>query len=265
MDINKTHLVYFSPTGTTKKVLEAVSRGINYPISRVTDITPSEIRKQPILSMEDELVIIGAPVYGGRIQKDAARFFSGIRGGGCPAVLIAVYGNREYEDALVELHDIAVQSDLVPAALASFIGEHSFSIDNAPIGAGRPDSSDITAAIDFGRRVRMKLKSLSSPDEMDAVSVPGNRPYKDHLNLPVIEFIDTSDFCTRCNVCAEACPVSAIETDTIITDFTSCILCCACIKKCPESARSMGQGPIFETARKLSSACVSRKEPEFFL
>ncbi len=264
MYIKTQHLIYFSPTETTKQVLEAVSRGIGIPVSAVTDITLPETREDTPPSLTNEIVLLGAPVYGGRVQKDAARYFSRIAGNVCIAVLVALYGNREYEDALIEMKDLAVGAGLVPAALGAFVGEHSFSSEGTPIGINRPDNGDIAIAEGFGRDILQKIEGIESPGALKEIPVPGSRPYRDHLTMPVIDFIHTSDACIQCNTCVESCPVAAIERDTIATDFPSCIFCCACIKKCPEGARSIREGPVYDVARKLSQTCTARKEPELY-
>ena len=55
----------------------------------------------------DDLVLFGVPVYGGRIPSPAVQTLRRMQGSRTPAVLVAAYGNREYDDALLELADIA--------------------------------------------------------------------------------------------------------------------------------------------------------------
>jgi len=87
-----------------------------------------------------DLAIIGVPVYAGRVPEIAAHRLKEIKGAGTPAVVVAVYGNREFEDALVEMRDIAIAQGFEVVAAGAFIAEHSFSTDELPIAAGRPDS-----------------------------------------------------------------------------------------------------------------------------
>lgn len=64
--------------------------------------------------MNGELCVIAVPVYGGRVAATALQRLQRLKGNGSPAILVVVYGNRDYEDALLELRDTAVQLGFVP-------------------------------------------------------------------------------------------------------------------------------------------------------
>ncbi|MGW8195616.1 MAG: flavodoxin family protein, partial [Desulforhopalus sp.] len=139
MNINKVWAVFFSPTRTTKKIVEAVLSGIAGNNVGTYDLTYSAegIGRE---FHDDELVVFGVPVYAGRVAPLAVERLAGVRGNKSPAVLVVVYGNRDYEDALIELRDLAEKASFIPVAAAAFIGEHSFSSEDFPIAQGRPDS-----------------------------------------------------------------------------------------------------------------------------
>ena len=99
------------------------------------DLTPPEARIPPFVEMQAELVVIGAPVYGGRIPIDAKFRLQRINANNTPAVIVVMYGNRKYEDALLELNDIVVETGFKPVAGGAFIGKHSFENDSIPIFA----------------------------------------------------------------------------------------------------------------------------------
>ena len=105
MKFNCVNLIYFSPTGTTRKVLTAIAGGMQVDTVKHLDLTPPEARIRPFTEMRAELAVIGAPVYGGRIPPEASYRLRKIRGNNTPVVIVVVYGNREYEDALLELRD----------------------------------------------------------------------------------------------------------------------------------------------------------------
>ena len=96
-------------------------------------------------------------MYGGRIPRKAVQRLLHLRSDGRAAAVVAVYGNREYEDALQELTDIALEAGFVPAAGAVFIGEHSYHTDATPIAVGRPDADDLNKAMAFGQAIRREL------------------------------------------------------------------------------------------------------------
>lgn len=259
-------IIYFSPTGTTRKVVEAIGRGVGAEKTETFDLTPVENRRYGRLSTDVELAIIGVPVYTGRVPFQAVEALQHMRVKRIPAVIVVVYGNRAYDDALLELSDIASRIGFVPIAGAAFVGEHSFSTATTPIAVGRPDSEDLEKAVSFGRMVSGKLDSADSPANGSFVKVPGNYPYRDraqHITSPETDM----RLCTRCKTCETTCPEYAITvTDSgVASDEDKCLLCCACVKVCPTGARQMDNPALQEIAERLSATCRERKSPELFM
>ena len=165
MRIDLLKLVYFSPSGTTKKIVEAVSEGLKPHSAEHVDITRPENRKRNLQASENELLIIGVPVYFGRVQTAAMEWLSTLKGHNTPVICVVVYGNREYDDALLELKDTMLKNGCIPIACAAYIGEHSFSNTKAPIAAGRPDADDLENAKAFGKKIGGKIASIASIGE----------------------------------------------------------------------------------------------------
>ena len=148
MDIKKVYAVYFSPTGTTEKTAIAIVEGTGIHYEKV-DLTTRQARKVfKHTFKKNELRIVGLPVYGGRLPKKLDDFFSGLHGNSSPAIALVLYGNREYEDALIELKLILEKRGFNVIAGAAFIGEHTFSKN---IATGRPDAGDLAIANGFVR------------------------------------------------------------------------------------------------------------------
>ena len=269
MDIGSVKVIYFSPTGTTRKVVEAVVRGIgNGRVERI-DITREEGRARRVRLGNRDLLVVGVPVYYGRAEEHAMEWLETVRGEGTPAVCVAVYGNRDYDDALVEVMDWAERAGCVPLAGAAYIGEHSFSGAGVEIAAGRPDEGDLVHAEALGRSVRERITALDSVEGVTRPEVPGNRPYMDVTqrkgSFSGGGFIALTGGCTQCGVCAALCPMGAIdEADGTVTDQAKCIYCAACIKGCPEKVRSMGAAYAGLVGR-VRGLCEGRKEPVVFL
>jgi len=266
MEVKQVKLIYFSPTGTTRKVLENIAKGISVEDIEHINLTLPEGAQQAIPPFSDELVIIGAPVYGGRLPVDVVDRFKKLEASKTLAILIVVYGNREFEDALLELKNLAVESGFIPVAGGAFIGEHSFSTNDVPIAYGRPNSQDVQEAIDFGANVKDKVTALRSPDDQIDLKIPGRFPYVAGGARPMpVSPVTREDKCTNCGICASVCPAGAISINgSVETKIEQCIHCCACIKYCPTSARVIEDSTWKQRADLLSKYFRYPKEPRIF-
>jgi ferredoxin len=274
MEIRSLKLVCFSPTGTTKAVVQGIARGIDQSNVELLDITTPDARKQTLETEEHELLIIGVPVYMGRVPALFTEWLPAMQAHNTPAVCVVVYGNRAYEDALIELKDMLTHRGCKPIAGAAYIGKHSFSNDEPPTASDRPDASDLHHAESFGRKIQEKLNTIPSVDRISEVNVPGSHPYRGEPCHPYrkdskfwnVDFIAVSDDCVQCGICAEVCPVGAVDPENSSkTDTEKCITCCACIKNCPSQARTIKPGMVRDAALRVSTLYKERKEPECFV
>jgi ferredoxin len=266
MDIRSIKLVFFSPTETTAKIVNKIAQGINPDIVTGINLTPPAARSQDVGQMNDGLAVIGTPVYAGRVPPEAARRLRRLKGNHTPAVVVVMYGNREYEDALLELRDIVTGLGFHPIAGGAFIGEHSYSTEAAPLAPGRPDDQDMAKAQRFGELIREKISKLSTLEGMPALHVPGNFPYKKWIQRPEMAPTTVESLCTLCAECAAACPAAAISVgSSVVTSQNECIHCSACIKKCPNRARKWESAWIDQVRKWLNENCQQRKEPQIYL
>ena len=265
MEIKQVKLIYFSPTGTTQKILEIIATGITVEDVEHINLTLPEGTQQTIPPFSDELVIIGAPVYGGRVPVDVINRFKQLKASKTLAVLIVVYGNRAFEDALLELKNLAIALGFHPVAGGAFIGEHSFATKDVPIANGRPDSLDVQKAMDFGAKIKDKVTALQSPDAQMDLEIPGRFPYEGGVRAMAVSPVTKEDTCTVCGTCAGVCPTAAISINgSVATNIELCIRCCACIKNCPTGARVWEDSMIKNIANWLNENCSTRKEPQIF-
>ncbi len=267
MNIDAVNLIYFSPTHTTQRILEGIAHGLEVQTVTHFDLTLPHVPDQIFEMAGDTLTLIGAPVYAGRLPAVAVRRLQRVMGNETPAVIVVVYGNRAYEDALLELKDMTMARGFIPIAGAAFIGEHSYSTAAMPIAPGRPDAADMVKAVAFGQHIR-QLLARTPVDSLPPLTVPGNYPYKERR--PSTEAPPTpttiADLCTLCGDCAVVCPTAAITIgDAVITKAAACIQCCACTRACPTGARVMEDPRILRTAAWLYENHSARKEPEVFL
>ena len=265
MSINLLNLAYFSPTGTTRKILESIATGIAPAMTEFTDLSAAGAelcfdQKQP------DLAVIGMPTYASRIPPEAASLFKRLHGKGIPVVLVAVYGNNKFGDILLEMKDIAISCGFVPVAAAAFIGEHSFSTKDKPIAAGRPDLQDINDAEKFGESIRKKMLEYDANAANMTLKVPGDSPYREWHKIQSLPPATNEDLCIKCNKCELECPVNAISINQkVVTNSDLCIFCCACVKQCPVSARKITDSRLLNIRERLFNSCTERKKPEMFI
>ncbi len=266
MQISKIVTAYFSPTGTTQKIVNAIVSGMDIANKEAIDLTMAKQKSGQLPELSDELVILGAPVYGGRLPGEAVKRLSKLKGKNTPAVVVVLYGNREFEDALLELKDLAVNQGFIPVAGAAFIGEHSYSSPETPIAVGRPDADDIAKAEDFGKEIIKKLDAIKKLKDEKPLEVPGNKPYKD-VNFSSTDSAKSDmDICTQCSTCITVCPTNAIsDDDSYTTDPELCILCAACVKVCPEDARYIDSERVKKASKWLTENFTTPKQPEIFI
>lgn len=270
MEVNRLRLVFFSPTGTTRKILEAIARGTNMPY-RLIDLTPPASRTRELTEFHEELVVVGCPVYGGRVPLEAEQRLRKLKGNETPVVPVVVYGNRAYEDALLELSDLVSEQGFKPVAAGAFIGEHSYSTPLEPIASGRPDSEDLEEAGEFGEKLHEKLSASSRLQSNTVLTIPGNRPYRPRSALespsrtePVSPLVKV-ELCNMCGRCRDVCPNDAVVLGaTVFVKEDRCIACYACFKNCPTGALVM-RPRIVRISERLHTNLHERKQPEFFL
>ena len=246
----KTVEIIFSPTGGTEKVASIISHSWSSH-STVIDLTdPRKDFSLTSINKEDK-VLIAMPSFGGRAPAIAIERLKKIKGNGAKCTLVVVYGNRAYEDTLIEMEDAAKECGFSIVAAISSVAEHSIIHEYA---AGRPDKDDKKELISFAERIISK--------ENGCPSIPGNRLYKKSgaglVPKPTKE-------CTKCSLCAQLCPVEAIDTKDFTADPKKCISCMRCVTKCPSGTRKPNGLMVSIAALAIKKACSVRKENELFI
>ena len=249
------HQITFSPTGGTRRVSELLCKGFDIE-SCITELcTKQENLKYPSINADD-FVVISMPVYAGRVPALAVERLKGIKASGAKCAVIAVYGNRAYEDALAEMQDVATEMGLQVIAAVAAIAEHSIC---RMYGAGRPDEEDAKILASFGQDIINKAKNgqTSAP-----LALPGNRPYRQGCSGP---YPIANDTCTKCGTCASECPTDAISFENPQgVNSELCIGCMRCVSVCPMEARGIGDRLNMLTEH-LKPLCRERKRNELFI
>ena len=263
------YAVSFSPTLTTKKVVTHIAAHLAKKLFtdfHEIDYTVPSLRKDGITFTSDDLVIFGMPVYAGRVPNLIAKDIPNITGSGAKCVPVVLYGNRAFDDALIELRDLLINCGMKPLAAGAFVGQHSFS---ETLGAGRPNSKDLALCKELAELVYSRLS-----DPPDMVDVPGTPfPYGGYYQPRLSDGtpIDirkvkpkTNERCVSCGQCTALCPMGAISKTTPSLVEGICIKCGACIKRCPVGAKYIDDEGYLAHKRDLEINQATPKESKIF-
>jgi len=265
IDIMKTQIVYFSATGTTRALAEAISKGLRGDVS-FTDITLPESRTDG-LAIDCDLVVFATPVYGERIPAFAYYFLKCVRGNETPLAVVSVYGNMGFGITLEQFSALAKKNRFKLIAAAAFIGQHTYATTSAPVAYGRPDQHDLEQARVFGEQIQRKLDAGDfTPPNLPVTGLP---KWIERFPDSGIRFLIRQPrviraACNACGACARRCPAGAIDLETLRIDEQKCLRCYACVKACPNGARAAGfRLPVFQSVfRRLGR---KKKESRVFL
>lgn len=282
MKIRKIWAVYFSPTETTKKAVTAIASEIGMLTGTgepaVFDFTLPGVRKgfpqincgggsletgadgicEPSESngspeSGSDLVVFGVPTYAGRVPNVLLRYLSSICGNNALAVAVVTFGNRNFDNSLIELRDILENDGFHTIGACALSCEHSFSYS---LGAGRPDDRDMAEIRKFAGDCASKAQKLTipcSPVEVEGIPACDKDPKKSYggyytprdrngVSIDIRKVTPKiSPACTGCGLCAAVCPMGSVSREGVTVRRTMemtgiCIKCGACFKKCPASA-----------------------------
>ena len=248
--------IVFSPTGGTQRVANIIARELGGELVQI-DLSDRNADFSTVLLGEDDITVIAMPSFAGLVPQIATERLSKIKGNNANAVLVCVYGNRAYEDTLVEMQDTAEKCGFKVVAALSAVAEHSIMHQYA---TGRPDAEDEVVLRGFANQILDKIHNGIKNEFI----IPGNRPYKKSGGGGLVP--EPTKACVNCGICAVSCPVGAIDTNDVTkTDLEKCIYCMRCVAKCPKSARRVNEAMVNVIAMKLKKVCSVKKENELFI
>lgn len=272
MEIKTVWAVYFSGTGTTQKVVTTLAKSVAQSLGagyQEYSFNLPQAREKELTFAPEDLVVLGVPVYAGRVPNLLLPYVQNkIHGNGALAVPVVLYGNRNFDDGLMELRNVARDNGFHPITAGAFVGEHSFS---RILGAGRPDAEDMALVQQLADKTADKVKALTEAPAQ-AVEVEGCdpiRPYytpRDRHGEPIKDFLKAKpvtdpDKCVKCGLCARLCPMGSIDPNDVSNVAGKCIKCCACVKKCPKGAKYFDHEGYLYHQHELEDQYAGRRAP----
>ncbi len=249
--------IVFSPTGGTRKAADILAKQIaGVGEIRAIDICGPDANCAGATVGREEIALIAVPSYGGRVPALALENMARISANGARAVLACVYGNRAYDNTLAQLQDAAQNSGFNVIAAVAALAEHSVV---RQLAAGRPDEADTASLQKMAESIAEKICS----GDLSAPAVPGEVP-EARAGGPGMAPGKTEE-CVQCGICAQRCPVGAIDLVSMQADGKKCISCMRCISVCPKKARRLNRVITSLGGVALEILCGNRKECELFL
>lgn len=249
------YLCVFSPAGHSATAAEAVASV--WGSWQTIDLGRPDADFSSHTFTQKDLLLWAVPSYGGRVPAIAVERMQQLNGAGAKAVALVSYGRRAYDDTLLEMKEILTACGFVMIAAVAALAEHTII---PSIASGRPDAADCAELAVFGKKIMEKYQSGND----SAVDVPGNVPYRIYNGVPAKP--EASGACTRCGICAAACPVGAIPADNPEkTDPARCITCMRCVYRCPAKARSLKAEVLAAVGAKLAPLCAGDRVNELFI
>ncbi|MGI6580346.1 MAG: 4Fe-4S binding protein [Saccharofermentanales bacterium] len=285
MKIKNVYTIFFSPAGSTKNIACLVGDGIADKLAvsnHEIDFTLPQQRLHEYHFTESDLVVFAMPVYAGRIPNKILPFVQSLfLGDNTPVILISVFGNRNFDEALMELKIELEKQNFNAIAAAAIVSRHVFS---EKIAKNRPDRQDLQEIQQFITDVTQLItdtkenpqnQETQSKTQATKLDLPGHDPVGPYytplgINGEPVHFLKAKpetdlSLCIDCKACAKACPMGSISIDDVSSVPGICIKCQACIKICPTNAKYFANPDFSSHIKMLEKNYSARADNHFFL
>lgn len=276
MKIKKIKAVYFSPAGSTERVVREIafelSEKLKAGVEEIDFTLPESRTETPYLFADNELVVFGVPTYAGRVPNKILPFIkTGFRGNGSPTVSVVTFGNRDYDSSLTELTEELIACGFSVFGASAVACRHVFT---DKVGYGRPDCEDFRGISRFTEYITGKILEVVTPDELTMPLIRNGEAVKPYY-VPLKEDGEPANFlkvkpetdedrCSGCGTCAKVCPMGSINPENTSEVTGVCMKCRACVLKCPASAKYFSDEDLISHVKMIENNFAKRADNEFF-
>ena len=251
----KIYALYFSPTGGTKRVLDILISAWDCEKEYI-DLSDRNNASINIFFASNDICVVAVPSFSGRVPQFIIPKLRKIQGKGIKAMLVTAYGNRAFDDTLLELKETMESSGFLCNCAVAAVTRHSVL---PKYGEGRPDSADVEELKQFSVKCKESIeKSFST------VIVPGNKPYRKYVSIPI--YPKGNKQCINCGMCYRRCPVHAIPCENYkVCDASKCISCLQCVSVCPKKSRQVNSVILKIAELKMWKLCSQSKMNKLYI
>ncbi len=273
MKINRIRGVFFSGTSNTAKavtiLVERLSELFEVQNQIICVNTPAT-RKSIVDCNETDLLVVGTPTYDGRVPKFLLPYLnSNVVGKNTLVVPLCTFGNRGFDDTLIELRDVLESRGFRSVGAAAVVGQHAL----APrVATGRPNINDKRTLLQLAIELKKKIDDLDEVPEFP-LDVSGNDPvgpyntprdrYGYPVNISKVRPKTSKEHLDTAKLTIKLCPVGAIAPDGVQIPGP-CMRCGSCIKLSPRGAKYYDDKDMLFYKGELEYQYRSPKATEIF-
>ncbi|MFC1942361.1 EFR1 family ferrodoxin [Chloroflexota bacterium] len=272
-------VVYFSQTGNTKSIAEAVHKGMSQmmaqcDIARLKDVGTKELAGY-------ELIGIGSPIWVYREPTIVGNFIESMIPAdveGKQVFTFCTHGTclgNYFARVVPSLN----QRGLTVIGWKDWYCSVSLPYMPKPYYTdGHPDDVDLKEAEDFGREMVERSRKVAAGETNLIPALPRGKEYDDlyfafpggaHSYFPKdiegeftkvrsFQFVINMGKCTRCGICEDNCPTNSIDfSETTPVFRPNCDRCWFCEQICPEGAIEVDWEPHNRILSKVADTTIA--------